>query len=128
MAKAETFNLEAARQAFAQRHARQRTRLLALAGQAQEDFCRIIDMLIHNYHPRRIYQWGSLLHPERFQDISDIDIAVEGWEDPMIGLQALDTACQMTGFPVDLVELDRIHPAHADTIRKEGKLVYERDT
>ncbi len=128
MYESETFDVVAAKRAFAQRHALRRDRLLALVGQAQEDFCRIIDMLVRDYHPRRIYQWGSLLHPERFQDISDIDIAVEGWEDPMTGLHALDTACQMTGFPVDLVELERIHPAHADTIRKEGRLVYDRDT
>jgi hypothetical protein len=32
-------------------------------------------MLIKAYHPVRIYQWGSLLRPERFQEISDIDIA-----------------------------------------------------
>jgi hypothetical protein len=45
----------------------------------------------------------------------------------MAGLHALDDACKLTRFPVDLVEMERIHPAHAETIRKEGKLVYERD-
>jgi predicted nucleotidyltransferase len=127
MVELQTFDVEAARRGFVRRSAVYRERLSVMAQGAQADFCRIKDMLIEVYHPRRIYQWGSLLHPERFQEISDIDIAVEGWEDPMTGLHALDAACQLTRFPVDLVELERIHPAHADTIRNEGRLVYDRD-
>ena len=65
-------------------------------------------MLVRDYQPKRIYQWGSLLHPQHFQEISDIDIAVEGLTDPMDGLHALDDACQLTRFPVDLVELERM--------------------
>lgn len=107
------------------RDADQRHRLLAMMNEAQLDFERIRDMLIQKYHPKRIYQWGSLLRPERFRDISDIDIAVEGLDDPLAGLHALDEACGLTRFPVDLVEMERIHPAHAKTIREEGKLVYE---
>ena len=127
MYETQTFDVAAARLGLAQRSALRRDRLLVLASEAQEDFCRIKEMLVQVYQPRRIYQWGSLLHPERFQEISDIDIAVEGWGDPMTGLHALDAACQLTRFPVDLVELERIDPAHADTIRKEGRLVYDRD-
>ncbi len=123
----ETFDVAAARQTFLRRGELRRQRLAALASEAQDDFCRIKEMLIETYHPLRIYQWGSLLTPERFQEISDIDIAVEGLTDPMAGLHALDDACKLTPFPVDLVEMERIHPAHAETIRKEGKLVYERD-
>lgn len=123
----QTFDVVAARNTLAQRNSLRREQLLAKASQAQADFCLIKEMLIRDYHPLRIYQWGSLLQPEHFQEISDIDIAVEGWPDPMMGLHALDDACRLTQFPVDLVELERIHPAHADTIRKEGRLVYDRD-
>ena len=98
-----------------------------MARQAQADFNQIRDMRVRDYHPKRIYQWGSLLTPEKFQEISDIDIAVEGLTDPIAGLHALDDACQLTRFPVDLVELERIHPTHAETIRTQGKLVYEHD-
>lgn len=122
-----TFDVAAARQMLLKRGASRRARCLDLASEAEKDFGRITKMLIETYHPRRIYRWGSLLHPEQFREISDIDIAVEGWDKPMTGLHALDDACRLTRFPVDLVELERIHPAHADTIRKEGKLVYDRD-
>lgn len=122
----ETFDIESARRTYSQRRCIRNNKLQANARQAQQDFDHIIQMLIKHFSPRRIYQWGSLLHPDRFQEISDIDIAIEGWTDPMTGLHALDKACQLTNFPVDLVELERIHPAHADTIRQEGKLVYEQ--
>jgi len=127
MDESQTFDVAAARHTLARRNGLRREQLLAKASQAQADFCLIREMLIRDYQPRRIYQWGSLLRPERFQEISDIDSAVEGWTDPMMGLHALDDACRLTQFPVDLVELERIHPAHADTIRKEGRMVYDRD-
>ncbi len=128
MHASQRFDVAAAKQTLRRRDARRRQQLAVMVADAQADFGRIKDMLIAAYHPHRIYQWGSLLHPERFQEISDIDIAVEGLEDPLAGLHALDEACQLTRFPVDLVELERIHPAHAETIRAEGRLVYERDT
>ena len=115
--KTQTFDVEAARQALARRGADRQKRERGLASEAQADFCRICEMLVSKYRPRRIYQWGSLLQPERFQEISDIDIAIEGLEDPLAGLHALDDACQLTRFPVDLVEIERIHTAHAKTIR-----------
>lgn len=123
-----TFDVAAAKQTLALRSADRRIRLLGAAAEAQQDFGRICEMLVSKYRPRRIYQWGSLLQPDRFQEISDIDIAIEGLGAPLEGLHALDDACRLTRFPVDLVEMERIHPAHAKTIRNEGKLVYERES
>ncbi len=112
---------------FLDRRARaDRERRRAMAVEAEADAERIVRMLIDDYAPRRIYRWGSLLQPERFREWSDIDVAVEGLHDPLAGLHALDDACQLTRFPVDLVELERIHPLHAATIRKSGVLVHER--
>lgn len=119
------FDVAAAKEELGRRSAVRQKQLLMAAAEAQSDFCRICGMLVEKYHPRRIYQWGSLLQPDRFREISDIDIAIEGLHDPLAGLHALDDACQLTRFPVDLVELERIHPAHAKTIREEGKLVYD---
>ncbi len=96
-----------------------------LAARAQADLQRIIPMLIERYKPRRIYQWGSLLTPARFREWSDIDIALEGLEGPLTGLKAADEAQRLTDFPVDLVELERIHPLHAQSIREHGRIIYE---
>lgn len=120
------FNIQKAKENLRRRRRKRQADLLALFSQASEDSKRVVAMLIVKYHPRRIYQWGSLLTPSRFREWSDIDIAVEGLDGPLDGLHAFDDARQLTGFPVDIVELERIHPEHAKTIRAEGKLVYER--
>ncbi len=121
-----SFDTAAARESLRQREALRQKRLEELETKAERDACRIIEMLKDRYNPARIYRWGSLLRPGRFREWSDIDIALEGLSDPLAGLRALDDACRMTDFPVDLVELDRIDPRHAYDIRREGKLVYER--
>jgi predicted nucleotidyltransferase len=96
-----------------------------LEEKAKSDVANIVRHLIETWHPRRIWQWGSLIRPAEFREWSDIDIAVEGLTGPLDGLKAAEEAACMTSFPVDLVELDRIDPRHARTIREEGVLVYD---
>jgi predicted nucleotidyltransferase len=86
----------------------------------------MIQLIIDRYRPKRIYQWGSLLHPEEFNDLSDIDIAVEGLKSAKIFFDLFGAIEELTKFPVDLVEIEKIDPIHAESIRKNGKLVYER--
>ncbi len=120
------FDVVAARASLARREARRKALLDARREQAQRDFDRIVEYLVRDFRPLRIYQWGSLLRTERFSEISDIDVAIEGLDDPLAGLHAAAGAERLTDFPVDLVELERIHPVYAAGIRQEGKLVYER--
>ena len=93
---------------------------------ASDDFSAIVSMTIRDYAPLRIWQWGSLLDRSRFSEISDIDIAVEGilGEERFFALWG--AADRMTDFSLDLVQLEKIHPLHAQTIRERGRLVYER--
>ena len=121
-----TFDIQAAKKTIQQRVLERRRHLNALAELAIRDAERITAMLIERFNPLRIYQWGSLLTPSCFREWSDIDFAVEGLEDPLAGLRAADEASRMTEFSVDLVEMERIHPRHAESIRKQGKLIYER--
>ena len=89
--------------------------------------CRaIIDMIVTSYHPSRILQWGSLLHPDRFREYSDIDLAVEGIIDAEVFFNLLGDAMRLTRFPLDIVQMEKIEPEFAETIRKTGKVVYER--
>ena len=120
------FDTDAARKTLRIRREQRRRCRNSLFEQATADARQIITMLIEKYRPARIYQWGSLLAPARFNECSDIDIALEGLSDALDGLRAIDDACKMTSLKVDLVEMERIHPEHARTIRSEGKLVYER--
>ena len=94
---------------------------------AHADCTAIINMIIERFYPRRIYQWGSLLDKKMFTDYSDIDIALEGIGsiEDMIELERI--AEGMTDFPLDIVELGKIPPAYANTIRSKGILAYERN-
>lgn len=121
-----TFDIDLARASLIAREKRKALLRRTRWEQAKKDCERIIDHLIKKYNPGKIYQWGSLLTPERFTEISDIDIALEGLEGPMDGLEALADAEAMTDIPVDIVELERVHPAHARSIRERGVLVHER--
>jgi predicted nucleotidyltransferase len=83
-------------------------------------------MIASEYRPRRIYQWGSLLHPERFNENSDIDLAVEGIIDAETFFKLLGDAMKLTSFPLDIIQIEKIEAEFAETIRLSGKIVYER--
>ena len=123
--KNKEFDVAAARETLRRRREERCRKLERLETDAATDAAAIIRMLIERYRPRRIYQWGSLTRAGAFREWSDIDIALEGLEDPLDGLRAMDDAAQLTRFPVDLVELERIDPRHAADIRDRGVLVYE---
>ena len=93
---------------------------------ANTDARKIISMLEKDYAPERIWQWGSLLDRTRFSKISDIDIAVEGIRDTSTFFELYGRALELTTFSLDLVELERIEPLHAESIRTGGRLVFER--
>lgn len=93
---------------------------------ATQHFQRITEHIINNYNPQRIWQWGSLLNRKHFSEISDIDIALEGIDSIETYAAILADAAQMTTFPLDVVEMERIGVAHADHIRTYGRMVYER--
>jgi hypothetical protein len=44
---------------------------------AWADFDRIVEMIVQEFAPLRVWQWGSLLDRRRFSARSDVDIAVE---------------------------------------------------
>jgi predicted nucleotidyltransferase len=104
---------------------RRRSRLKLLE-QATEDCRRIVDMIVERHRPARVYQWGSLLDPERFDESSDIDIAVEGLKDAREFLALQAKAMAMTEFPLDLVELEHAEPSHRTSIVERGRMVNER--
>jgi predicted nucleotidyltransferase len=119
-------NLKKARGNLKRRKEEQRVGYLALHTRAFRDFESILKMIVREYHPERVYQWGSLLRPEQFRDYSDIDIALEGVIAPDAYFEMLGKAQAMTRFPVDIVQLEKIEPEYAEGIRKGGKVVYER--
>ncbi len=98
-----------------------------LQEQAADDAKAIIALITGKFQPRRVYQWGSLLRPGAFKPYSDIDIAIEGVTDAERFFALLGEAQDMTRFPLDIVQLEKIAPEHAEDIRQHGKLIYERE-
>jgi hypothetical protein len=86
----------------------------------------IVSHIIKKYNPRRIYQWGSLPDFSRFSEISDIDIALEGLSGPEAYYAIIGDAMEMTSFPLDIIEIDKLDPETAKEIRRKGELIYER--
>ena len=95
-------------------------------GQACADFHRITAMIIENFKPLRIYQWGSLLDRERFSEISDIDIAVEGLSGPQEFFALLGKALPLTDLPLDIIEIEKAGEDNARYIKEYGRMIYER--
>ena len=93
---------------------------------AWHDFDNIVALLIKRYDLKQIYQWGSLLNEKYFSEISDIDIAVEGVKSAEQYFQMIGEAMELTDFPLDLVDIEKVDPIYAESIRKRGRLIYER--
>jgi predicted nucleotidyltransferase len=126
MSRAAPVDIEKVREFIASREERRQRAIRRRFERATGDFDRIVSHIIRKYRPTRLYQWGSLLHPERFSEISDIDIAVEVLTSPESYFSLLGEADEMTDLPVDIVELEKIHPLHAQSIREKGRLVHEQ--
>ena len=119
-------DINKAREGLKRRRARRTADCLALHERACKDFESIVKMIIERFNPEKIYQWGSLLRPERFREYSDIDIAVEGIVLPEVFFDMLGKAQAMTEFSVDMVQIEKIEPEFAGSIRTQGRIVYER--
>ncbi len=119
-------DLDQVRAFLAARDERRRARIDARFARATRDAQAIITEIAARVNPRRIYQWGSLLDRERFSEISDIDIAVEGLTGPEEFFMALGIAMEATGVPVDIVEMEKVPADVAKRIRERGELVHER--
>ncbi len=92
---------------------------------ATSDFSTIVQMIINRYSPEKIVQWGSLLVSEQFDENSDIDIAIEGIPDAIRYFALLGDAMELTRFPLDIVQLEKIEPEFAELILSKGKIIYE---
>lgn len=115
----------AATVAFLKRREAARQRELdARFAAAWADFERIVEMIVREFSPLRIWQWGSLLHRPHFSNRSDIDLAVEGLGRAERLFQLYARAEELTAFPLHVVELERIEPEYANLIRISGRLVH----
>lgn len=121
------FDIEAARLFQQNKEKRKQEELDIRFHQAKNDFEKICDMIIRDFQPTAIYQWGSLLDRKRFTAISDIDIAVTGITDAQQYFHLLKKAEELTRFPLDIVQLEKIYPLHKEMILIEGLEIYRNE-
>ena len=91
---------------------------------AWRDFDRIVSYIAAEHRPKGIWQWGSLLDRRKFSDISDLDIAIEGLGSASELFQIVARAEELTDFPLDIVELEKIAPEFRELVKRKGRLVY----
>ena len=118
-------SIEKVRAFLEEKERKKKEMLNLLYDRALHDFDAIQEMIIKRYQPRRIYQWGSLLDRSKFRDYSDIDIAVDGVDEPARFFKMYGDAEKLTDFPLDLLDINCIEPEFADIIKQKGVQVYE---
>jgi predicted nucleotidyltransferase len=119
------FDYAAAARRLRARAAARETELAERLEQARQEARAIVEMIMRQYRPRRVWQWGSLVHGRGFSEASDIDIAVEGVAEPQRFSAMFAEAEKLATFPLDLVPLESIDALHAESIRRKGRLVYD---
>jgi predicted nucleotidyltransferase len=92
---------------------------------AKKEFEEIVKMIIKKFKPKKIYQWGSLIHQENFREYSDIDIGIEGLKSIEEFFNLYGEAENISSFPLDIIELDKIEEKTANFIKKKAKFIYE---
>ncbi|MFZ4665398.1 MAG: nucleotidyltransferase family protein [Prochlorotrichaceae cyanobacterium] len=105
------------------KHDSRRAKRLALWEAARQDAKNIIEMIIQEYHPKQVIQWGSILDARHFSEASDIDVAVVGL-DSLSFMRLLADAEDLTEFPLDLIQFELIHPSFQKIILMKGKVIY----
>lgn len=121
------FDIEAARRTYRARLAARRAADRDRRDKARQEADSIIAMIVERYEPKRVIQWGSVLGPDdRFTEMSDIDIAVEGVHDPAEWSRLERDVLDASTFPVDLLRVETVLPEHLSVILRRGRVVYER--
>ena len=92
---------------------------------AQEDLGRVLEILRHYPAVKRVRTWGSMLRPDRFTELSDVDVGVEGVDSPQVWSQIERELLDEVRLPLDLVRWESLMEPHRKSIEARGKVVYE---
>ncbi|MCK5154907.1 MAG: hypothetical protein KAQ69_00655 [Spirochaetales bacterium] len=122
----DNFDYEAARKFLKTKSERKKQYSHELYTKAKKEAEDIILAIQKSFPVTKIYQWGSLLSPEHFDENSDIDIAVEGLNSAEDFFKLYGIALNKTSFPLDLVEMEKVGELNRKSIIEKGKLIYEK--
>jgi predicted nucleotidyltransferase len=109
------------------RHWRERAeqeaaRRCKLAAEARTEAERAAQVLVRQFQANRVYLFGSLAQDGRFQERSDVDLAVEGIA-PERFFKAWAAASGHSSVPIELVDLDEVGEPMRKMILEHGELL-----
>lgn len=117
-------SVDEVRQFLSKRDEERRRRCSALHNKALADVEKIVAYMKANYPLVSLYQWGSVLYGESFDELSDIDIALEGVASPEDFFKIYKDLENLTDFSLDIIELDRTDPISRASILERGIKIY----
>ena len=117
------FDIRLSRQYLRKKHEALQAKRLILWQKAVQESEAIVEMILEKYHPQALIQWGSVLDPKHFSEISDIDLAIAGLES-ITFMKLLADAEELTTFPLDIVQWEAIHPSFQKIILMKGRILH----
>lgn len=117
------FDVRLSRAYLRAKQERLKAKRLILWEKAVQDSENIVAMILENYQPQTVIQWGSVLDSKHFSEASDIDLAIEGLGAKEF-MRLLADAEELTSFPLDIVQWEAIHPSFQKIILMKGKILY----
>lgn len=124
-ASSEGIDISAAAKRMRQQDAEQAAERSARYAVAQEDLGRVLEILRRYPAVKRVRTWGSMLRPDRFTELSDVDVGVEGVDSPQVWSQIERELLDEVRLPLDLVRWESLMEPHRKSIEARGKVVYE---
>ena len=85
---------------------------------------RLGEILISDFHAKKVVLFGSILDKDGFREGSDIDMAVEGLPAELY-FAALGRLIMESPFDIDLKPIEEVSPLLKQRIEK-GKVLFER--
>ncbi len=92
---------------------------------ARADLERALEIIRAFPQVRRVLVWGSIRRPDRFTELSDIDICVEGVSAPEVWSAIERKLLDAVSLPLDLVRWETLMEPHRESICARGEVVYE---
>ena len=96
-----------------------------LAREARREAAAVGKMLGDRFGVDAVYLVGSALDDERFDESSDLDIAVKGLS-PERYWEAVAAIEEMTRFPFDLIDMETAGRPMVERAEREGMILYGR--
>lgn len=119
-------DIERAAAHFRRQAEARRVALQARFVEAERQLARAIDCAKGFPGVVRLITWGSILRPEHFSELSDIDLCVEGIRDPRAWGRLERALLDVVELPLDLVRWEELIPPHRERILARGNVVYAK--